>query len=243
MDRSYIMNLETVTWNFENYQKFIQYLLSLQDLKYQKFQSKLILEKVNIIGIRFPILHDLSKKISKGNYQTFLKYNTHYYYEEILLHGLTLGYSKIDFQELQKELDAFLPYNTNWAINDTVCASLKQFKKHQEEGFHWILEKLKSKNPWDIRFGLILLLDHYINDQYIEIILALCCKEYIDHYYVNMAIAWLLSFCYIKYPDKTIKILEEKKLSKWIQNKSISKIRDSYRVSKHEKDYLKTLIK
>ena len=58
MDRSYIMNLETVTWNFENYQKFIQYLLSLQDLKYQKFQSKLILEKVNMIGIRFPILHD-----------------------------------------------------------------------------------------------------------------------------------------------------------------------------------------
>ena len=237
------MNLETITWSCENYQKFIQYLLSLQDLKYQKFQSKLILEKVNMIGIRFPILHDLAKKISKGNHQAFLKYNTHHYYEEILLHGLTLGYSKIDFQDLQKELEAFLRYNTNWAINDTVCANLKQFKKHQEEGFHWILEKLKSKNPWDILFGLIFLLDNYINDQYIGNILSLCCKNYIDHYYVNMAIAWLLSFCYIKYPDKTIKILEEKKLSKWIQNKSISKIRDSYRVSKNEKDYLKTLIK
>ena len=137
----------------------------------------------------------------------------------------------------------FLPYNTKWAINDSVCANLKQFRKYQKEGFLWITKRLKSSNPWDIRFGFILLLDHYINDQYIDIILKLCCHTYIDHYYVNMAIAWLLSFCYIKYPDKTTKIIEKIQLSKWIQNKTISKIRDSYRVSKDKKDYLKSLIK
>lgn len=237
------MNLETMIWNSKSYQEFINYLFTLQDKKYQEFQSKLILEKTNMIGIRLPLLHDLAKKISRGDYQKFLMLNGHFYYEEIILHGFVLGYSKMDFQVLLNELEKFLPYNTNWAINDTVCASLKQFKKHQEEGFAWISKKLKSTNPWDIRFGLILLLDHYLNDQYINIILSLCCDNYIDHYYINMGIAWLLSFCYIKYPKKTLEIIEKRKLPAWIQNKTISKIRDSYRVSKEEKDYLKTFIK
>lgn len=237
------MILETTTWNSKSYQEFLKYLLSLQDKQYLAFQSKLILEDTNMIGVRSPELHNLAKKISKGDYKNFIKYNSHHYYEEILLHGLILGYIKIEFEELLKELDLFLPYNTNWAINDTICANTKQFKKYQEQGFPWILKKLESNNPWDIRFGFILLLDHYINEQYIDAIIKLCSNTYMEHYYVNMAIAWTLSICYIKYPDKTIKLLEEKSLNSWIQNKTISKIRDSYRVSKEAKDYLKTLTK
>ena len=237
------MNLETINWSFENYQKFTNYLISLRDIEYKNFQSKLILEEIHMIGIRLPILHKLAKQISKGDYQNYLNYNSHFYYEEILLHGLTLGYLKISFDELLDKLETFLAYNTNWAINDSTCANLKQFKHYQEKGFLWISEKLKSPNPWDIRFGLILLLNHYLNDQYIDIILELCSNTYIDHYYVNMAISWLLSFCYIKYPNKTEQILKRKQLSTWIQNKTISKIKDSYRVSKEQKDYLKNFIK
>ena len=237
------MMLETITWNSKTYQEFVAYLQSLQDKKYVDFQSKLITEDIVMIGIRSPILHDLAKKISKSDYKAFLKYNTHSYYEETLLHGLILGYIKIDFKELLKELDTFLPYNTNWAINDTVCANTKQFRKNREQGFQWILKKLKSNNPWNIRFGFILLLDHYINEQYIDTILQLCSYNYTDYYYVNMAIAWTLSICYIKYPDKTKKLLQKKCLNAWIQNKTISKIRDSYRVSKEEKDYLKSFTK
>lgn len=237
------MNLETTIWNQKNYQKFIDYLFSLQDIKYKDFQSKLILESINMIGIRLPILHKLAKQIARGNYQEFLNYNSHFYYEEIILHGLILGYLNINFGDLLDKLDNFIPYNTNWAINDTVCANLKLFKKNQEKGFIWISEQLKSTNPWNIRFGFVLLLDHYLNNQYIDIILKLCCNSYIDHYYVNMSISWLLSFCYIKYPDKTVEVLKKKQLSTWIQNKTISKIRDSYKVSKEKKDYLKTLIK
>ena len=80
-------------------------------------------------------------------------------------------------------------------------------------------------------------------DEYIDDILQLVQTSYINHYYVNMAIAWLLSIFYIKYPEKTIMILENKKLDIWIHNKTISKIRDSYRVTKDKKDYLKTLIR
>ncbi len=230
-------------WTKENYQQFLKELKTLQDQKYQTFHSKLIRNEMPLIGIRTPILQEIAQKISQDDYINFIKYNKHHYYEETILHGLILGYLKIDFKELLNLLEKFLPYNTNWAINDSVCANLKQFKKNQKLGYPWIINLLKSNNPWDIRFGFILLLDHYMNETYIDTILELANKPYTDHYYVNMAIAWMISICYIKFPEKTIVILENKTLQPWIQNKTISKIRDSKQVSKEKKDYLNTLKK
>lgn len=237
------MATNTLQWDQKKYKQFIQMLLSKQDLSYQQFHRKLILDELPVIGIRSPELKKIAKEISKENYMEFIKLNQHYYYEETMIHGLILGYLKIDFPDLIKKIDEFLPYNTNWAINDSTCANLKQFKTHQEEGFQWILKKLQSNNPWDIRFSFVLLLDYYINDQYIDTILKLVQKSYPDHYYINMAIAWLLSKCYIKYPKKTEILLSQKKMKSWIQNKTISKIRDSYCVSHEQKDYLKEFLK
>lgn len=236
------MELEKTNWNSTSYQMFLKELWSYQDLKYQTFHSKLILNEMPLIGIRTPILKQLAKQISRGEYQAFIQQNQHYY-EEIIIHGFILGYIKVDFQKLLVFLEEFLPYNQNWAINDMVCANLKQFKKNQEIGFSWILKLLQSNQSWNIRFGLILLLDYYINDHYIDEVLHLASNSYIDSYYVNMGIAWLLSICYIKYPKKTICLLENHVLKDWIHNKTISKIRDSYRISQNEKDYLKALVK
>lgn len=237
------MELEKTNWNTTSYCEFIEELQSYQDLKYQRFHSKLILNGMPLIGVRTPILKQIAKKISRGDYQSFIKHNQHHYYEEIVIHGLILGNIKTDFENLLVLLEEFLPYNQNWAINDIVCAGLKQFRKNQEIGFSWILKLLQSGEPWTIRFGLILLLDYYINDHYIDKVLQLASKSYINFYYVYMAVAWLLSICYIKYPKKTIILLQNNTLNDWIHNKTISKIRDSYRVSQNEKDYLKTLIR
>ena len=237
------MNLNCSSWNYENYQQFLQWLTNQQDIEYQKFHSKLILEECKVIGIRMPILKQIAKEISKGNYKEFLIWNEHFYYEEKMIHGLLLGNIKIDFASRLNLLNEFLPFNQNWAINDGVCANLKQFKNNQEQGYLWILTLIYSNHPWKIRFGIVLLLDYYINDNYIEKILEIACKTYPSHYYVEMAIAWLLSFCYIKYPEKTEPIIESKRLNSFIQNKTISKIRDSYRVTKEKKDYLKRFFK
>ena len=99
-------------------------------------------------------------------------------------------------------------------------------------GLTFIKKALKSKNQWYKRIGIVLLLDYYINDDYIDYILNTFETYNSDEYYVIMAIAWLLSICYIKYPDKTIKLLKKKVLKKEIQNKTIQKIRESNRVSK-----------
>ena len=58
-----------------------------------------------------------------------------------------------------------------------------------------------------------------------------------------MAESWLVCELYTKYPEETTKYLKKNKLNKFTQNKAISKIHDSYRVSKEEKEFLNTLKK
>lgn len=233
------MNLNN--FNFDNeYNKFLKYLYTLQDKKYLEFHSKLVANS-NIIGIRTPILKNIAKEIAINNYNSFIKNNTHSTYEETILHGLVIGYLKAPFKEILDYLDIFIPFNDNWAVNDIVCANLKVFKKNQNEGFKYINKLIKSKNEWNIRFGLVLLLDHYINDNYIDKIFDIIDNIKSDEYYVKMANAWLLSICYIKYPDKSYKYMLSSKLDDFTFNKAISKICDSYRIAKNIKENLKKL--
>lgn len=233
------MDLKNIIWNKKNYEEFIKYLKNLNDEKFKNFHKKIVGEtKYKIIGVKTPILKTIAKEIAKGNYLSFIKENKHTYYEETLIHGLILGYLKIEEEKLIELLDNFIKYIDNWAICDTTCANLKQFKKID---IIKIDKYLKSDNPWIVRVGLVLLLNHYINETNLDYIYNVCNNTKIDHYYVKMAVAWLISFCYIKYPESALKYLKKNKLDTFTQNKAISKICDSYRVGKEEKEKLKEL--
>lgn len=232
------MNLNKEHWNHTDYKEFQEFLMTKRDFKYQEFHSNLLNGK-EILGIRIPELKKIAKEIVKGNYMEFLSCNSHLSYEERTIHGLILGYLKIPFRELLKLIDEFIPYLDNWATNDVTCANLNIFKRNQEEGFKQIQKYLKSSNSWEIRFGLVLLLDFYVNDSYIDEVLKLSQTIKSEEYYVKMANAWLLSICYIKYSNKMIPFLKENQLDDWTYNKTISKICDSLRVSKEEKEQLK----
>lgn len=235
------MNLAEINWTKQNYHAFISSLKKLGNTKYLNFEAKLLNDDSKLIGIYIPNLKQIAKSIAKGNYEFFIKQNSHYYYEEKLLHGLVIGYLKLDFKEILMLLDAFLPYNTNWAINDIVCANLKIFKKNLQDGYNYILKLLKSKRPFDKRFGFVLLLSYYINEKYLDDIFKLTSRVKDDNYYVKMAVSWLLSLCYINFPKQTISFLREKKLDKWTYNKTLQKIIESKRISKEDKEKLKKL--
>lgn len=228
------MNLENIDWNKE-YNFFVKHLFNLQDIKYRDFHYKLLNnDKINLIGIKTPILRDISKKISKSNYIYFITNNKHKYYEEIIIHGLIIGYSNnIDL------LDDYLKYIDNWAVNDIVASNLKWFKNNQELGFEKIKKYISNNNPWIVRFGYVLLLNYYINDDYIDKIIDMIKCNTNNQYYVKMAISWLISVCFIKYKDKIVELFENNNLDKFIINKSISKINDSYRVNKIDKEFIK----
>ena len=139
--------------------------------------------------------------------------------------------------------NGFIPLIDNWAICDIVCANAKIFKKNLEEGLIYINKCINNHNPWSKRVGLVLLLDYYINDKYIDVVLKLANNIKSDEYYVKMANAWLISICYIKYPNKTETFLNNTKIDNWTYNKAISKICDSTRVEKEAKNKLKEKLK
>ena len=235
------MNLDTIQWDHNTYQEFISYLYTFQDFTYRDFHGKLIQDKLSLIGIRTPILKDIAKQIAKNNPQTFLEIMRHDTYEENILHGLIIGYMKIDFKTCVTLLEEFFPFNTNWAINDITCANLKIWKKHLEEGFGIIKQYLKSSYLWIRRFGLVLLLDFYVNDDYIDSILEMIPNIKGEEYYVGMANAWLISVCYVKYPKKTRILLENSTLDFFTKKHAIQKIVESNRISKEEKEFIKKL--
>ncbi|MDR3205747.1 MAG: hypothetical protein LBT41_01405, partial [Candidatus Methanoplasma sp.] len=62
-----------------------------------------------------------------------------------------------------------------------------------------------------------------------------------DHpgYYYRMGAAWALSFCFVKFPERTEPFLFADRPDKDVRSKAIQKICDSHRVDKAVKERLK----
>ena len=216
----------------------IKELFEKQDLKYKEFHSSLCPNVDKIIGVRVPLLRQMAKEIAMENYKEFLENTQDEYYEELLLQGLVIGYAKISIEETFKYLEKFVPKINSWAVCDTTCSNLKITKKYMEQMWEFLEKYINSKNEYEIRFALVMYLNYYLTEDYIDEILQKVDKITNREYYVQMAIAWLISFAYIKQKDKTEKYLQENKLDQFTQNKSIQKIRESFRVSKEDKEKL-----
>ena len=214
-------------------------LFELQDLKYKEFHSGLCPNVDNIIGVRVPKLREIAREISKKDYDEFLRNVKDEYYEELVLHGLVIGYSKISIEDTFKYLKEFVPKINSWAVCDTTCSNLKITKKYMKEMWNFLEQYINSNKEYEIRFALVMYLNYYLTEEYIDEILKRIDKIANKEYYVQMAIAWLISFAYIKQKEKTEKYIKNNKLDKFTLNKAIQKICESYRVTEQEKEYLK----
>ena len=224
-----------------------KYLLSLEDKKYLEFSQSLNMhnQEHEQIGVRIPLIRAYAKELSTKYELDFLMKNIdEEYYEELMLKGILIGsYKKISYQELEKNINIFVPKINDWGICDSFCNSLKITKKYKKEMWNLINNKyLKSGNEFEVRYGLVMILNYYIDKEYLEKIYKIINKVKLDKYYVKMANAWLISYCVIKYYDRTYKFLKEEcKIDKWTYNKGIQKSIESYRITKEEKDKLRKL--
>lgn len=210
--------------------------------KYREFSKKLIPDTdYKIIGVRTPIIKNIAKNAVKTNGCYAFLTEKHELYEEYFLHGIILGYLKTDFFDLIEEIEKFLPYIDNWAICDSTVAGLKIFKKHPDKVLDRVKIWIKSENPYTVRFGIVTLLDYYLDDNFSSAILELVANIKSEHYYIKMAAAWFFSIALIKRYESTISYLTENRLEKFVHNKSIQKAMESYRINDKEKVYLKTL--
>ena len=216
-------------------------LFKLQDKKYQEFQAKLIPTRNpnTIIGVRTPELRKYAKDLLKNNeYKEFLKELPHKYFDENQLHAFIISGIK-DYDECINYVNQFLPYIDNWATCDQM--SPKIFKKNHDILLKEIKNWIKSKETYIIRFGIGMLmqlfLDEDFNPEYLEWVSNIESKEY----YVNMMIAWYFATALAKKYVVTISYIENKKLDVWCHNKTIQKAIESYRITPEQKEYLKSL--
>lgn len=221
-------------------EEILKRIIEISDKEYKEFHSNLCPGVNNILGVRVPKLRSLAKEIvQEGKQFEYLEIKQLDYYEEIMLQGMLIGFIKNDIEEVKKQLKKFVPKIDNWAICDVTCAGLKITKKYEKEMWEFILKYLNSKKKYEVRFVIVMMLDFFINEQYIDRVLEILRKERIDDYYVKMAIAWAISIAYIKYPEKTLAVLESNELSDFTHNKAIQKINESYRVDRLKKEELK----
>ena len=216
-------------------------LFKMQDMDYRDFNSKLIptVDKESMIGIRTPDLRKYAKQLGKSSdVIEFLQTLPHKYFDENQLHAFIISEIK-DFKNCIDEINRFLPYIDNWATCDQL--SPKIFKKHHSELFAYIKDWLKSDKVYTIRFGIGMLMEHFLDEDFDILYPETVSKIRSDEYYINMMIAWYFATALAKQYESIIPFIENNSLDIWTHNKAIQKAVESLRISDEKKEYLKSL--
>ena len=216
-------------------------LMKLKDAKYQEFQSKLVpnIDKNKILGIKTPDLRMLAKEMALSDMkEEFLKELPHQYYDEDLIHFFVISLEK-DFNKTIEYVETFLPYVNCWPVSDQ--ATPKAFKKHHQELLPYIKKWILSSHVYTARFGMRMLMNEFLDDDFKEEYLELVASKKGEDYYLKMMVAWYFATALCKQYDASIKYIEEHRLDDWVHKKTIQKAIESFRVTEEHKEYLRSL--
>jgi 3-methyladenine DNA glycosylase AlkD len=192
-----------------------------------------------VIGVRIPDLRLLAKELT-GTPQSkaFTDSLPHGYYEENNLHGMLLETIK-DFDTSLKAVETFLPYIDNWATCDLL--TLKIFRHNLPAVYARVLVWVNSRHTYTVRFGIGVLMNHFLNDAFKPEHFDLVAGVASDEYYVNMMSAWYFATALAKQEEAALDVFTQKRLKKWVHNKAIQKAVESRRVKDDTKTLLRTL--
>lgn len=260
-------------------------LLEMAEPEYQSFSSKLLPGVSNILGVRLPKLRKYARQVWKEYGSAYLDETLCAEYrkshrgepmEEILLQGMVIGNlrgklmgkNNISLVQIQDYIRSYIPKISNWSTCDSFCAGLKITREYPAEMWEFLQKYLYSEIDYHMRFGLVMIINYYIQDDYFEklfpifnrigetIILpisrelsekiSLRLERVQDYYYVEMALAWAISICYVHYPDETMEYLKQMQtettvLNDFVYNKSLQKIIESHCVSDEAKAIIKQM--
>ena len=218
-----------------------QRLLAQQDKKYKEMQERIIntVPADSIIGVRTPELRQMAKELSKmEDVGEFLSDLPHELFEEDQLHAFIISGMR-DYSLCMAELVRFLPYVNNWATCDQM--SPKVFRKHKDELLDQIKIWIASDHTYTVRFGVGMLMEHFLDEDFDIRYPKMVAKLRSDEYYVNMMIAWYFATALAKQYDDTLPFIEKNKLDTWTHNKTLRKACESFRITPEQKEYLKSL--
>lgn len=231
----------------QDYSNFLKYLKSIaknESVADKKRHVAILNTKQEVIAISMAEIRKTAKKILKNGYEKFLEISLKNdymceFYEETLIQGLVIAEIK-DFEKQRELLDVWIHKIDNWATCDGTISSMKFLKKdvNKSDYFNYFYNLCFSNEEFVARFGIVVLMTYFLEDEFIDKILLMCERVKNEAYYVKMGLAWLISFAFMKFKEKTYNLLAKKTLDKFTQNKAISKCRDSYRVLSEDKEEL-----
>lgn len=190
----------------------------------------------HILGCRTPDLRKLAKEIARSeDRMLYLETAGSFFMEERLLYGLVLGYIPllIPFKDyLAKYVDNFVKRINCWTVCDSFkfAGNLESFDKYKEELWNYLLLKLRSEDEYTLRFGIVMSMRYFIEPEYLDRLFHIYANIRHPGYYVEMAVAWALSECFVKYPERTMAYLKNRELGSSTFNKTLQKIMESKRV-------------
>lgn len=204
---------------------------------FQKFASSLIpnIPRESLLGVRLPRLRRLAAKIAKGDWRMYLAQARDDSYEEILLQGMVIGKIQASLAETLDCIRDFVPKIDNWSTCDSFCTGLKLAKIYPEEIWDFIQPYFSAGEEYQIRFAVVMLLDHYVEERYRDAALRILENIHYDAYYVRMAVAWAISIFYIRFPGEVLAFLKNTSLDDLTYNKALQKIIESRAVDAEAK--------
>ncbi len=209
-------------------------LKALADSRLRDFTLRLTPDLCRpVLGVRMPLLRKLARELARQEgaealLQTDLGGASH---EEVMLRGLLVGELDADADTWFRRVAAFVPLIDNWAVCDCTCVSLTRIRQYADKGWTFLQPYLDSHRTYELRFGIVMLLDHYVNDAYIRPVLERLAVLQPQTYYARMALGWALAECFVKYPETTLPYLRRTDLQAESRRMALQKIVESRRLT------------
>jgi len=221
-------------------------LYELADEKYREFTGSLTPGKKNILGVRIPLLRKLAAEIAKGDWRAYLNEmkeipTEQLSMEEVMLQGMVIGKCKADLTEVLSLTKELVPLIDCWPVCDSFCSSLKIANQYRKEFWDFLQPYLMSDQEYEIRFGVVMLLNYFVLPEYASLAFAHFDRIKHDGYYVKMAVAWAISMYYVKLPEMTLEYLKCNHLDDFTFHKALQKITESLRVDKETKEMIRSM--
>lgn len=220
----------------------LRQLFELAEPSYQQFTARLLPGVENIIGVRLPKLRKIARQLSKEDWQTYLKEGDEHYFEQIMLKGMVIGLlQKEPIEDVLELVSHFVPKIKNWSVCDSFCSGLKITKQNREMVWEYLKPYFHSVHEYEVRFAVVMLIAYYIDEDYIERVLIQL--DHITHkgYYVQMAVAWAVSICFLKQESQTMAYLKQNQLDDFTYNKALQKIIESLKVKPEVKEMMRDM--
>ena len=222
-----------------------EHLLQLAERGNKKFTESLNPGVEHVLGIRVPDLRKLAARIAKDGWEAYLDTADTYYMEERMLQGMVLGCIRpdADIEVYLHRVTCFVWNINSWSVCDTFKfgGGKKFIEANKDRLWEYLKTWMHAEGEYEIRFGVVMAMQHFIDEEHLDELFSLYDGIRHEGYYVRMAVAWALSVCFVKFPERTLAYLKQNSLDKFTYNKALQKITESYRVDAATKKVIREM--